>query len=132
MDILTLIAATVASLIIAGLITSTIILAFKSRKYYNESVQLSMDKVILLVQLEKLTETRDVKNVEESQGFVKFLSESRDWAFTFIDDVQAAIEEYRKIADVIPLSKDMTVEQAENLSAAYDKLVSFLPEDNLL
>lgn len=132
MDILTLIAATVASLIIAGLITSTVILAFKSRKYYNESVQLSMDKVILLVQLEKLTETRDVKNVEESQGFIKFLSESRDWAFTFIDDVQAAIEEYRKIADVIPLSKDMTVEQAENLSAAYDKLVSFLPEDNLL
>lgn len=119
MDILTLIAAGVASLIIAGLITSTIILAFKSRRYYNESVQLSMDKVVLLVQLEKLTETRDVKGIEETQGFIKFLSESRDWAFEYIEGVQEALVEY---------DAALGTGKVDDLSKAYNKLVSFLPD----
>lgn len=131
-DVPNLIAFIIAILLVASLATTTIVFAFKARKYYVDSVQLAMDKVLLMVQLEKLAETRDVKNVEESEGFVKFLSESRDWAFSYIDEVQTAINEYREIADVVPLSKDMSVDQAEKLSAAYDKLMNLLPEENLL
>jgi hypothetical protein len=46
--------------------------------------------------------------------------------------VQEAIEEYRSIADVVPLSHDMTVDQAEKLSKAYDNLMDFLPKEDLI
>jgi hypothetical protein len=85
-----------------------------------------------MAHLEKLEEAKGLKSIEQTEGFMKFISESRDWAFTYIEEVQAALEEYRKIADVIPISKDMTVQQAEELSKAYDAIMSFLPEENLL
>lgn len=93
---------------------------------------LSLDKAILMVEFADLLQKNQPDTVEQTDGFLKFVSESRDWAFTYIEDVQAAIEEYRRIADVVPLSKDMTVEQAELLSSAYDKLMSFLPDENLI
>lgn len=93
---------------------------------------LSLDKAVLMIEFSNLLDKQQAKPLEETEGFIKFVSESRDWAFTYIEDVQDAIEEYRKIADVIPLSKDMSVQQAEQLSATYDRLMSFLPEDNLL
>ncbi len=107
-------------------------LLFKLRKVTRTSVQSQIDNFILLTELDKMVQEKENKSVEQSDGFLKFVSESRDWAFEYIEEVQQAIEEYRKIADVIPISKDITVEQAEKLSAAYDKIVSFLPEENLL
>lgn len=91
-----------------------------------------LDKAVLMVEFSNLLDKQQVKPVEETEGFLRFVSESRDWAFQYIEDVQSSIEEYRQIADVVPLSKDMSVQQAEQLSAAYDRLMSFLPEDNLL
>lgn len=93
---------------------------------------LSLDKAVLMIEFSNLLDKQQAKPLEETEGFIKFVSESRDWAFTYIEDVQDAIEEYRKIADIVPLSKDMSVQQAEQLSATYDRLMSFLPEDNLL
>lgn len=93
---------------------------------------LSLDKAVLMIEFSNLLNNQQPKSVEETEGFLKFISESRDWAFTYIENVQDAIEEYRKVADIVPLSKDMSVQQAEQLSATYDRLMSFLPEDNLL
>lgn len=91
-----------------------------------------LDKAVLMVEFSNLLDKQQTKPLEETEGFLKFVSESRDWAFQYIEDVQAAIEEYRVIADVIPISKDMSVEQAEKLSATYDRLMTFLPDENLL
>lgn len=95
-------------------------------------VQQKIDSFILSEHLQKLTDAQGVKSIEETDGFLRFLSESREAAFKYIEDVQEAIEEYRQIADVIPLSKDMSLQQAEKLSATYDRLIGFLPEENLL
>ncbi len=95
-------------------------------------VQQKVDSFILTEHLQKLTDAQGVKSIEETDGFLRFLSESREAAFKYIEDVQEAIEEYRQIADVIPLSKDMSLQQAEKLSATYDRLMGFLPEENLL
>lgn len=94
--------------------------------------QLTLDKAIIMTELAKIVDAQSNKGVEETEGFLKFVSDSREWAFQYIEDVQNALEEYRQIADIIPISKDMTVEQAEKLSAAYDKVMSFLPADNLV
>jgi hypothetical protein len=94
--------------------------------------QLTLDKAIIMTELAKIVDAQSNKGVEETEGFLKFVSDSREWAFQYIEDVQNALEEYRQIADIIPISKDMTVEQAEKLSAAYDRVMSFLPADNLV
>lgn len=97
-----------------------------------ELIQSKVDAATLVEQIQKMADAQGNKAIEETDGFLRFLSESRDWAFQYIEDVQVAIEEYRQIADVIPISKDMSLQQAEQLSGAYDRLVAFLPEENLL
>lgn len=105
---------------------------FRNKRLTLEAIQLKIDMSTVVDQLQKLIDLQDNKAIEETDGFMRFMSESRDWAFQYIEDVQSAIEEYRQIADVIPLSRDMTVQQAEQLSSSYDRLMSFLPEENLL
>ena len=96
------------------------------------NAQLVLDRDVYLEKLNEIISKQDNKTIEETQGFVKFISESRDWAFQYIEDVQQAISDYQKIADAIPLSHDMSVEQAQELSKAYDKLINFLPREDLL
>lgn len=118
-DVVDLIAFAVMAIIIALLVALNIRLSFKLRKFYSENLQLSADKITLLLQLDKLAETRDIKSVEDTQGFIKFLSESRDWAFNYIEDVQTGISEY-----VLALDNGDPDRIAESL----EKLVGMLPE----
>ena len=120
-DVVDLIAFAVMAIIIALLVALNIRLSFKLRKFYSENLQLSADKITLLLQLDKLAETRDIKSVEDTQGFIKFLSESRDWAFNYIEDVQTGISEY-----VLALDNGDPDRIAESL----EKLVGMLPENN--
>jgi hypothetical protein len=101
----------------------------KYRKLFKQNSQLTVDNIALMKQLYDLMEIKDSKTIEETDGFLKFVSESRDWAFQYIEDVQRAITEYREIADTVPVNKEMTIEQATKLSEAYDKLVSYLPKE---
>ena len=120
-DVVDLIAFAVMAIIIALLVALNIRLSFKLRKFYSENLQLAADKITLLLQLDKLAETRDIKSVEDTQGFIKFLSESRDWAFNYIEDVQTGISEY-----VLALDNGDPDRIAESL----EKLVGMLPENN--
>lgn len=119
--------ATSTLLLIGSLLMLSLYLSARSK-----TRSLVLDKAVLMMEFSNLLDKQQTKPIEETEGFLKFVSESRDWAFTYIEDVQSAIEEYREIADVVPLSKDMSVQQAEKLSATYDRLMSFLPEENLL
>jgi len=38
------------------------------------------------------------KNIEQTEGFVKFLSESRDWAFEYIETVQDSLNKFVETA----------------------------------
>jgi hypothetical protein len=121
----------IVSTFFAGLLTITALLFIRYRNTEKKLRQMTIDAGIISVEFQKLLSEKQSKPLDETQGFVKFISESRDWAFTYIEDVQTAIDQYRKIADVVPISKDMTVEQAEKLSEAYDKLIDFLPTEEV-
>lgn len=101
-------------------------------KLAKQNAQLEIDCNVYFEELSRHIANQDSQAIEETQGFMRFVSESREKAFEYIASVQEAIEEYRKIADVVPLSHDMTVEQAEKLSKAYDKLMDFLPKEDLI
>jgi hypothetical protein len=122
----------VGLLFVSLLIISLTLQIVRVKKLKVELIQSNLNFMTVVEKFVKLSEQTDGKSIEQTDGFVKFISESRDWAFDYIENVQAAIEDYRVIADATPVSKDITVEQAKELSRTYDNLISFLPEENLL
>lgn len=102
---------------------STVALLVYAAKGERKIRQLTIDKAIFMGELAKMLEKQDNKAIEETEGFLKFISESRDWAFTYIEDVQQALQVYD-----VALSTD----DAKIINDAYKKLISFLPEDNMV
>jgi hypothetical protein len=88
--------------------------------------------------VEELMQEIENKKLEDTDGFLKFVSESRDWAFGYIEEVQTVLSEFDKTVD--PLLKwamrfgILNGETAHTkilreISEAYDKLKSVLPEN---
>jgi hypothetical protein len=115
------------------------ILSRKKRKLLAIIVQLEVDKRILY---EKLSELMVVKesstDVEQTEGFLKFISESRDWAFKYIEDVQAALEKFKnkvgpeleyinKYGQLIGISQ---LPGFKKISEAYEELLKVMPDDS--
>ncbi len=87
------------------------------------------------------TALQEIENAKlvDSDGFLKFISDSRDWAFAYIEEVQKALAEFDE--EVGPqLQWAMTYGNLAGptvhsntikiISEAYDKLKSVLPENN--
>ena len=108
------------ALFVTSLIFAIVKLVISNRKMFARAVQAEMDRVMTMIQLEKMTAEQSAQSVEKTDGFLKFISESRDWAFTYIEDVQAAIKEYDTA-----LSK----QNPDQMNKAYKKLIDLLPED---
>lgn len=77
-----------------------IIVNLKQRKsraaLVSEMMQLVIDKAALIEKIEKLNLEA---SKEANDGFVRFLSQSRDWAFNYIEEVQEAIHNYQVSLD---------------------------------
>jgi hypothetical protein len=92
------------------------------RRVFRQNSQLTVDNIALMKQLYEIMEAKDSKTIEETQGFVKFISDSREWAFTYIEDVQKALNEYD---DALSSGK------LDSINEAYKKLISYLPEEDV-
>ena len=77
-------------------------------------------------------------NLKESDGFVKFLSSSRDWAFEYIEEVQKALVEFdEEVAPQLEWANNfgrlagetVHTDTIKTISEAYDKLKSVLPKN---
>ena len=102
-------------------ITSTLLL-ISTAKREKQVRQLTLDKAVLITEFAKVLEKQNTQSIEETEGFLKFVSDSRDWAFTYIEDIQQALLAYD-----VALSTD----EAAAINIAYKKLISFLPEDSV-
>ena len=102
----------------------------------NDLAEFSL-RAALLEQGVKKALSNEIKPIENTEGFMKFISESREWAFDYIDDVQVAIQEFKEAAgpeieyfrefgSVMDLPTDGLIERIAN---AYDKLILMLPEE---
>jgi hypothetical protein len=89
-----------------------------------------------------INESENFKGNEEldihQENFVKFLSDSRDWAFDYIDKSQKQIKEFIDIADQqfvffdswgILCEGQLFYETMKTMSEEYKKLKSLLPEE---
>lgn len=78
------------------------------------------------------------KDIEQTEGFVRFLSESRDWAFEYIETVQGGLNEFVRVAGprLEYFDKYGRVvgsphsEGLEDILVAYRELQKLLPEQN--
>lgn len=73
-----------------------------------------------------------------SEDFLKFISDSRDWAYTYIEDVQASLDKF--ITGIEPeilffdqygdlMSAEPNYNSMKKISSAYKELKKLLPED---
>ena len=73
------------------------------------------------------------------ENFIKFLSESRDWAFTYIEEVQSGLEEFindiepeikyfKEYGDVVSMHPNYY--SLKKITEAYDKLAKLLPKED--
>jgi len=89
------------------------ILFAKNKKLQQISINIALEKFAISKKLEEVIAENEARKLEKDEGFLRFISESRDWAFKYIEDVQQAIKEYK-----------------DNKSKkTLDKLISYLPKD---
>jgi hypothetical protein len=82
------------------------------------------------------------KNEEEmhKENFIKFLSDSRDWAFTYIEDVQQGLEKFILTVEpeIIHFNKDSSAYKETNyhsfmkkISEEYKELKKLMPTESI-
>jgi hypothetical protein len=105
------------SIVLAGICVR---LRLKLNKSVQISTQLFIDRVALQEEVDRLSFINS-NSTDLENGFVKFLSESRDQAFSYIEEVQDSIVSIKVAMD---LNDEALIEEA------YIKLISFLPSDS--
>lgn len=102
--------------------------------------QETINRAIVMQEMQKLMAEVDVKNSNQNDGFLKFVSDSREAAFKYIEEVQSAINEFdTKVGPAVKYYKETgkmldrkPSDLVRELAAAYDKLMASMPkQDNV-
>lgn len=89
----------------------------------------TINEKLLLSQLEKALQQIEEKPIESSDGFIKFMTESREAAFNFISEIQNAAKEFRNDIGEVESSPRKS-KDAKVMLEAFSKLEKkILPND---
>lgn len=119
-NILDIIATIIATALIVVLVADNIRFRIKHRNALMSIVQAEIDKMAIL---SKLDESVKENEITKSDGFVRFLSESRDAAFSYIESAQEDLSIFIEKSDHI--FKNIADKDAQ---AAYEKIKELLPK----
>jgi DNA repair exonuclease SbcCD ATPase subunit len=126
------------TLFVAYLSFKNVVLRRKLQDSITEKLQLSINASIIRSEYSKTLQEIENMKLEKSDDFVKFLSDSRDWAFTYIEDAQVKISEFDKqIQEIAEWNRTYGSvvgdtphsSKIEEINLAYDKIRSLLPEN---
>lgn len=103
-----------------------------------DSSKLVVDNLALQKFIDAKFEDEKTDQEVHKENFVKFLSESRDWAFSYIEDVQSGlskfiedirpeIDYFREYGDIVSMQPNYY--SMKKITEAYDELVKLLPKD---
>jgi hypothetical protein len=110
----------------------------KNKSINQAMINIAIDTSIITQRLKQELELKENDISEHTEGFLKFVSQSRDWAFEYIEEVQSGIkefiddiepeieyfDEYGLVASAYPHYYSM-----KKISQSYKKLKTLLPED---
>jgi hypothetical protein len=82
-------------LLVVALIVSVVKLKLKNRKLAVELLQATIDQNIVLTKLAEELKKKENVSIEKTEGFLKFISESRDMAFDYIEKIQESLVKFR-------------------------------------
>jgi hypothetical protein len=105
-----------------------------------KTLKLQSDVNLSIVKKEYHGALQEIENMklEKSDDFVKFLSNSRDWAFNYIEDAQEKIFEFdNQLQEIAEWNRTYGsvvgniphTSKIEEINLAYDKIRSLLPEN---
>lgn len=133
---ITIIILSILSVSFAIAYTATLTALIKANNVLSKTI---IDKFILQEYIDTIQSSKDIKTDEEihQESFLNFVSESRDWAFEYIENVQAAlnkfvaetdpsIEYFEKYGDVVAGPNN---EILKKISISYKELKNILPKD---
>ncbi len=113
------------SIIVLLLVANNFRLFLKNRKMLETLIQSFVERNALeeMIKTQSLSEE---KPIDQTEGFIRFLSESREWAFNYIENVQ---QEITKFGTALDEAKSLTKDAAlKKILAGYEELKKFLPE----
>jgi hypothetical protein len=133
------------AVVVGFLVTLVIYLVyknFKARVLFNAlselHLQLLADKTLLERKVNELFQEIENTKLEQSDGFVKFLSDSRDWAFEYIEQTQDALSNFDIIIESVidwnntygsVTGDNSHSDKIKQISVAYEQLKKVLPQD---
>ncbi len=121
---------------ILAFLTSLFLCLYVMQIKKNRVIVANTLKILLEQEISK--EQSKTNQEQTNEAFLKFVSDSRDWAYQYIEDVQGSIgkfitdiepeisyfDEYGVVGDAYPHYHSM-----KKISAAYKELKKVLPED---
>jgi hypothetical protein len=127
----------IITIIFVILLVNNILVRVKNKELFVNAVQAELDRMTVYAKVEEMLKERDSASIEKTDGFLKFVSESREWAFKYIEEVQAAISEFdSRLGPVVKYYKETgkilhtkPSELVKELSSAYDKLMDSMPKE---
>ena len=81
--------------VIVTLILSVVRLRLKNRRLASELLQITLDQNILMTKLAEELKRKEEVSLEKTDGFLKFISESRELAFEYIEAMQEALVKFK-------------------------------------
>ncbi len=115
-----------------------ILLRRKIQEEITDKLQANVNANIVRSEYTRALQEIENMKLEKSDDFVKFLSNSRDWAFEYIEDAQEKISEFDKqIQEIAEWNRTYGSvvgdtphsSKIEEMNLAYDKIRSLLPEN---
>lgn len=118
----------IALLIFIGLINANIITSVQNNKLKANLTQESIDKAIVMQEMQKLMAEIDSKNSNQNDGFLKFVSDSREAAFKYIEDVQDSLVNLQEAVGILKSNPINAADRKKAIKIIQDAL-KYLPED---
>lgn len=117
--------------IVGYLIISNILIRLKNKTLFIKAAQAEVDRTTVYQQAQDIFKAEYEKS-NTNDGFLKFMSTSRDWAFQYIEDVQRDLYDLKELHDRVGTGPK-TVAQANDLNERINRVLSHLPkgEDNV-
>lgn len=81
--------------VIVTLILSVVRLRLKNRRLASELLQITLDQNTLMTKLAEELKRKEEVSLEKTDGFLKFISESRELAFEYIEAMQEALVKFK-------------------------------------
>ncbi len=127
----------IESVLIATLLFSTLLFLLLYMLQLKKNRKILASTLSLLVMQDSLSTQSKTDKQQTDEAFLKFISDSRDWAYEYIENVQASL--IRFVSDAGPAidywdeygsAMSTPLDQGMGkISKAYKELIALLPED---